>query len=97
MNKLAAVLALGAGLLIASASFAEDKAIANAPVESAADKADPAANQRQAQSYETMLRDNGGYRNARIQKECGDIQDAALKQQCVASFPADATPPKKTK
>lgn len=92
MNKIAAVLALGAGLLIAQAGFAQT----SEPVVSPGDKADASANQKQAQSYDAMLKDNGGYKNARIQKECGDIQDAELKQQCVASFPAsDAKPASK--
>ena len=53
-----------------------------------------AANVRQSQQYEQMLRSNPAFRAKRMQQECGTITDAQLQASCVASFEADGpTPP----
>ena len=36
--------------------------------------------------YEQLLRTNPGFRKARMQKECGSINDPQLHQSCLASF-----------
>ena len=53
-----------------------------------------AANVRQSQQYEQMLRSNPAFRAKRMQLECGTITDAELQASCVASFQAyGPTPP----
>ena len=53
-----------------------------------------AANVRQSQAYEQMLRSNPSFRAKRMQLECGTITDAQLQASCVASFEAyGPTPP----
>jgi hypothetical protein len=36
--------------------------------------------------YERLVHTNPGFRQVRIQKECGSISEPPLYQQCVASF-----------
>ena len=45
-----------------------------------------AANVRQSEQYEQMLRSNPGFRAKRMQLECGTITDPQLRDSCVASF-----------
>ena len=53
-----------------------------------------AANVRQSQQYEQMLRSNLAFRAKRMQQECGSITDPELQASCVASFQAyGPTPP----
>ena len=52
-----------------------------------------AANVRQSQQYEQVLRSNPSFRAKRIQQECGPVTDPELHQQCLASFDAGAAPP----
>jgi hypothetical protein len=40
----------------------------------------------ESHQYEQLLRANPGFRQARMNKECGPIDDPAMRQQCVASF-----------
>jgi hypothetical protein len=47
-----------------------------------------AANIRQSQQYEQMLRSNPSFRAKRMQLECGTITDPELHASCVASFEA---------
>ena len=47
-----------------------------------------AANIRESQAYEQMLRSNPAFRAKRMQLECGSISDAQLHASCVASFQA---------
>jgi hypothetical protein len=54
-----------------------------------------AANVRQSQQYEQVLRSNPGFRAKRMQQECGPITDSELHASCVASFGGDASPPSK--
>jgi hypothetical protein len=47
-----------------------------------------AANIRESQIYEQMLRSNPGFRAKRMQIECGPITDPELHASCEASFQA---------
>lgn len=52
----------------------------------------PAAEQNviQSERYSQVLRANPGFRDRRIQEECGPITDPRLHEECVASFPPGA-------
>jgi len=52
-----------------------------------------AANVRQSQSYEQVLRSNPSFRAKRMQQECGPVTDPELHASCVASFGGDGAPP----
>jgi len=53
-----------------------------------------AANVRQSQQYEQMLRSSPSFRAKRMQLECGTITDPQLRESCVASFQTyGPTPP----
>lgn len=54
-----------------------------------------AANVRQSEQYEQVLRSNSGFRAKRIQQECGPVTDPELHANCVASFGGDGAPPGK--
>ncbi|MBV8338178.1 MAG: hypothetical protein JO358_22665 [Alphaproteobacteria bacterium] len=56
-----------------------------------------AANVRQSEQYEQVLRSNPSFRAKRMQEECGPINDPQLHQQCVESFGAGSAPPRKGK
>jgi hypothetical protein len=56
-----------------------------------------AANVRQSEQYEQVLRSNPSFRAKRMQQECGPINDPQLHQQCVDSFGADGAPRKSKK
>jgi hypothetical protein len=40
----------------------------------------------ESKQYEQMLRANPAFRQARMKKECGPINDPQLHQSCIASF-----------
>src|SRR5262252_4659860 len=40
----------------------------------------------ESKQYERLLRTNPAFRKARMQKECGSINDPQLHQSCLASF-----------
>jgi hypothetical protein len=46
----------------------------------------PQRNVAESHQYERLLKANPSFRQARIRKECGPIDDSALRQQCVGSF-----------
>ena len=48
-----------------------------------------AANIRESQAYEQMLRGNSAFRAKRMQQECGPITDPELHASCVSSFQAN--------
>ena len=52
-----------------------------------------AANVRQSETYDQVLRSNPSFRAKRMQEECGPVTDPELHDSCVASFGADDTPP----
>ena len=56
-----------------------------------------AANVRESQLYEQMLRSNPAFRAKRMQQECGTITDAELRASCEASFQAYGPTPTSTK
>ena len=45
-----------------------------------------AANVRQSEQYDQLLRTNPSFRAQRIKIECGPINDPQLHQQCIDSF-----------
>jgi hypothetical protein len=45
-----------------------------------------AANVKQSQLYDQLLRTNPSFRAKRMQLECGTITDPELHESCVASF-----------
>ena len=45
-----------------------------------------ARNNAKSAQYERLLRTNPGFRQARMQRECGPITDPQLRAQCMASF-----------
>ena len=47
-----------------------------------------AANVRESQQYEQVLRTNPAFRAKRMQLECGTITDSELRASCEASFQA---------
>ena len=56
-----------------------------------------AANVRQSQAYEQMLRSNPSFRAKRMQLECGTIADPQLRSSCEASFQAYGPTPTSAK
>jgi hypothetical protein len=56
-----------------------------------------AANVRQSQLYEQMLRSNPSFRAKRMQLECGTITDPELRASCEASFQAYGPTPTSAK
>lgn len=56
-----------------------------------------AANVRQSQQYEQVLRGNPAFRAKRVQEECGPITDPDLHASCVASFGGEGSPPSPAK
>jgi len=52
-----------------------------------------AANIRESQAYEQMLRSNSAFRAKRMQQECGPITDPELHASCVSSFQANGPTP----
>ena len=56
-----------------------------------------AANVRQSQQYEQVLRSNPSFRAKRMQEECGPVTDPELHASCVASFGGEGSPPNSSK
>jgi len=56
-----------------------------------------AANVRESQTYEQVLRSNPAFRAKRMQQECGTITDSELRASCEASFQAYGPTPSSTK
>ena len=46
----------------------------------------PALNNAESAKYDQMVRTSPGFRQARMRKECGPINDPQLRDQCLASF-----------
>ena len=76
---------LAAALLIAVA----------VPVAAQQTRPDPgaAANIRESQAYDQMVRSNRAFRAKRMQQECGPITDPELHASCVSSFQANGQTP----
>ena len=60
----------------------------NGPQASRGDFGDWSARRNNIESahYDRLLQTSPGFRHARMRKECGPIQDAQLRDQCLASF-----------
>lgn len=43
-------------------------------------------------NYELMLQSDAAFRAKRIELECGTIEDAQIRQQCIDSFPPPPAP-----
>ena len=56
-----------------------------------------AANVRQSQQYEQVLRSNPSFRAKRMQEECGPVTDPELHASCEASFGGEGSPPNSSK
>jgi hypothetical protein len=66
----------------------EHQMMTNAPQTSRGDFGGWSARRNNIQSaqYERLLQTNMGFRQARMRKECGPINDPQLRDQCLASF-----------
>jgi hypothetical protein len=62
--------------------------LTNGPQASMGDHGNWSASRNNAESaqYERLLQANPGFRQARMQRECGPITDPELRAQCLASF-----------
>jgi hypothetical protein len=90
MLKTASIFALGVTLMSAPLAFAQapaDNITAMQPVPNPPNTESPQQNVKESQSYQSMVAENPGFRNERIKRECGGIEDADLKKQCIDSFP----------
>lgn len=66
----------------------EHQMITNAPRASRGDFGDWSARRNNIESarYDRLLQTNMGFRQARMRKECGPINEPQLRSQCLASF-----------
>ena len=63
--------------------------VKHTPINNPSDVSEPwSARQNviESKQYEQLLRTNRAFRKARMQKECGSINDPQLHQSCLASF-----------
>ena len=81
------------GVAVASTAHAQAQrrtvTVKHAPIVSPGDVSEswsPQQNIIASKQYEQLLRTNPAFRKARMQKECGGITDAELRQSCLASF-----------
>jgi hypothetical protein len=86
-------LALAAGCVLAlslpaQAQSMNTQVLTNGPRLNAGDRADwlAARNNAESAQYDRLVATNPGFRQARMQKECGPIADPQLRQNCMASF-----------
>ncbi len=86
-------LALAAGCALAlslpaQAQSMNTQVLTNGPRVNAGDRADWLAGRNNAESaqYDRLVATNPGFRQTRMQKECGPIADPQLRQNCLASF-----------
>jgi hypothetical protein len=86
---LAAACVLTVSALPAHAQYASPTVVTNGPQTDSGDVS-PSWSARQnvieSQRYERLLQNNAGFRQARMQKECGPITDPQLHADCLASF-----------
>lgn len=79
-----------AGVTVVSTAHAQSspQLVTNGPQTSSGDS-DPdlgRLNVADSDRYEQMLRTNAAFRQQRMQRECGSIDDQSLRSQCLASF-----------
>jgi hypothetical protein len=84
------------------AAQAQEQVVTNGPQVSPGDNSPSWSARRnviESQRYDRLLQTNRAFREARMQKECGPINDPQLHASCVASFGQDesmvgsSTPP----
>jgi hypothetical protein len=82
-----------AAIVTASSAHAQAQrrtvTVKHAPIVSSGDVSETWSAQQniiESKRYEQLLRTNPAFRKARMQKECGGISDAGLRQSCLASF-----------
>ena len=80
-------LALGA-MPAAHAQYADPQVVTNGPQASRGDFGDWSARRNVIESahYDQLLQSSWAFRQARMRKECGPINDPLLHDQCLASF-----------
>ncbi len=78
---------LRAALLTAPLVMAAGLAAAQAPMPT--NNPEAIANVHASKQYSAALRSNPGFRQKRMQMECGPITDPQLHASCMASFQAD--------
>ena len=85
---LAAGCALALAMPAAQAQMMDTQIHTNAPRLNAGDRADwlAARNNAESAQYERLLQTSPGFRQARMNKECGPITDPQLRESCLASF-----------
>jgi hypothetical protein len=95
MNKTVTSLAFAAGCVLALGAMPtahaqnnDPQLVTNGPQASRGDFGDWSARQNVMQSarYDQLLETNWSFRQARMRKECGRINDPQLHDQCLASF-----------
>src|SRR5205809_5128025 len=72
----------------ANAQIINNELVTNGPQASRGDFGDWSARRNVIESahYDRLLQTNMGFRQARMRKECGPINDPQLHDQCMASF-----------
>src|SRR5579863_2174811 len=95
MNKTLTSLAFAAGCVLAlgampaaQAQDANTQLVTNGPQASRGDFGDWSARRNVIESahYDRLLQTNRAFRQARMNKECGRINDQQMHDQCIASF-----------
>jgi len=95
MNKTMTSLAFAAGCVLAlgaipaaHAQNVDTQLVTNGPQASRGDFGGWSARRNVIESaqYERLLQSSRGFRQARMRKECGPINDPQLHDQCMASF-----------
>jgi len=96
LKRTATGLAFATGCLIAlgampgaQAQYYDRELVTNGPQVNTGDMGGSWAAHRnniESRQYERLLQTNSGFRQARIRKECGPINDPKLHQDCIDSF-----------
>ena len=82
----AALFITAAGLASAQAPETSPPFPASAPMPT--NNPEAKANVRESKQYNAVMRSNPGFRQKRMQQECGPITDPQLHASCIASFSA---------
>jgi hypothetical protein len=86
---IAAVIAVPAARAQMGSGMSPAELITNGPQANPGDGSAGWSAQRnvvESHQYEQLLRANPGFRQSRMNKECGPIDDPAMRDQCMASF-----------
>jgi hypothetical protein len=81
---LAALFITAGGLAAAQAPPTSPPFPASAPMPT--NNPEAMANVRESKQYNAVMRSNAGFRQKRMQQECGPITDPQLHASCMASF-----------